>query len=165
VQADPSRYEPHVNLANIYASGNTPRWDLAEKEASIAKKIDADRTAPYALLAAVYASAERWADLDAVLADAEKAIPDNLTPYLRASGALLTTGKDLPRAERYARKYLSQEPEPTATSTGVAHWRLGMILDKQGRTQDAIASLQTATRLEPKFEQAQKDLKRLKAGS
>ena len=165
VQADPNRWEPHANLANIYASGPTPRWDLAEKEAVIAKKLDADRTTPYSVLAAAYASAERWADLDAALAEAEKAIPDNLTPYLRASGALLATGKDLPRAERYARKYLSQEPEPSATSTGVAHWRLGMILDKQGRKQDAIASLQTATRLEPKFEQAQKDLKRIKGGS
>ena len=105
-------YEPHINLASIYASGAAPRWELAEKEALTAKKIDADRTAPYSILAAVYATAERWPELDAVLAEAEKKIPDNLSPYLRASGALLASGKDLARAERYARKYLSQEPEP-----------------------------------------------------
>jgi tetratricopeptide (TPR) repeat protein len=162
VQADPARYEPHVNLASIYTGGTPPRWELAEKEALTAKKIDADRTTPYAVLAAVYVSSERWPELDAVLAEAEKKIPDNLTPYLRASGVLLTSGKDLPRAERYARKYLSQDPEPNSSSPAVAHWRLGLILDKEGKKPEAIGELQTATKLDPKFEQAQKDLKRVK---
>jgi tetratricopeptide (TPR) repeat protein len=162
VVADPSRYEPHANLANIYASGTAPRWELAEKEALTAKKIDPDRTAPYSILAAVYATGERWAELDAVLAEAEKKIPDNLSPYLRASGALLATGKDLARAERYARKYLSQVPEPSATTPAVAHWRLGLILEKEGKKAEAVSELQAATKLDPKFEQAQKDLKRLK---
>jgi len=165
VQADPSRYEPHVNLASIYAGGTPPRWELAEKEALLAKKIDVDRVTPYALLASIYASNERWTELDAELTAAEKQIPDNLVPYLRAAAALLKTGKDLPRAERYARKYLSQEPEPTSNPPAVAHWRLGLILEKEGRQSDAIAELQTATRLDPKFEQAQKDLKRVKVGS
>ncbi len=162
VSADGSRFEPHMNLASIYASGSAPRWELAEKEALTAKKIDPDRTGPYSILAAVYATAERWNELDAVLAEAEKKIPDNLTPYLRASSALLTVNKDLARAERYARKYLAQEPEPNAASPAVAHWRLAAVLEKQGRKSEAITELQTATRLDPKFEQAQKDLKRLR---
>jgi tetratricopeptide (TPR) repeat protein len=165
VQADPSRYEPHVNLASIYGSGASPRWELAEKEALIARRIDPDRATPYGQLAVIYASGERWTDLDAVLAEAEKKIPDNLSPYLRASAALLSTGKDLARAERYARRYLGQEPEPNATSHAVAHWRLGLILEKQGKKADAVAELQQAAKMDPKFEQAQKDLKRLKAGS
>ena len=40
---------------------------------------------------------------------------------------------------------------------------LVLVLEKQGRKADAIAELQTATKLDPKFEQAQKDLKRLRA--
>lgn len=68
----------------------------------------------------------------------------------------------MPRAERYVRKYLSQEPEPSASTPAVAHWRLGLILEKQGRKADAIAEVQEATKLDPKFQQAQKDLKRLK---
>jgi tetratricopeptide (TPR) repeat protein len=124
--------------------------------------MEPDRTAPYSVLAAVYATAERWVELDAVLVEAEKKIPDNLSPYLRASGALLAAGKDLARAERYARKYLTQEPEPNATTHAVAHWRVGLILEKQGRKPEAIAALQTAAKLDPKFEQAQKDLKRLR---
>jgi hypothetical protein len=165
VQADPSRYEPHLSLANVYAAGQTPRYDLAAKEAQIARTLDPDRVAAYGLLAAVYAAQERWADVDAVLADAEKRIPDNLSPYLRTAGTLANTGKDLARAERYARKYLTQEPEPNASSHAVAHWRLASILEKEGRKADAIAELQTSTRMDAKFEPAQKDLKRLRAGS
>jgi tetratricopeptide (TPR) repeat protein len=161
VTADPSRVEPHLNLANIYAGGKTPRYGLAEKEAATAKKIDADRVSAYSILAAVYAAQERWTEMEAVLAEAEKQIPDNLSPYLRVAGTLQNTGKDLPRAERYARKYLTQEPEPTASSHAVAHWRLGLVLEKEGRKSDAVQELRTATKLDPKFEQAQKDLKRL----
>lgn len=47
----------------------------------------------------------------------------------------------------------------------VRAWRLGLILEKAGRQADAIAELQTATTLDPKFEPAAKDLKRLKVGS
>jgi len=162
VQADPSRWEPHANLANIYAGGQSPRYELAEKEAQIVRRLDPDRVVAYGVLASVYSAQERWADLDAVLADAEKRIPDNLSPYLRSAGTLTTTGKDLARAERYARKYVSQEPEPNAPSHAVAHWRLGLVLEKQGRKADAIAELQTAARMDPAFEQAQKDLKRVK---
>jgi len=162
VQADPKRFEPHINLASIYASGASPRWELAEKEAQYARQIEPDRTGPYSVLAAVYAARERWAELDAIVADAEKAIPDNLTPYLRAAATLIGTGKDLGRAERYVRKYLSQEPEPNATNFAGAHYRLAQVLEKQGRNPEAIAELQAALKLDPKFEQAQKDLKRLK---
>lgn len=162
-QANPSRYEPHLNLANIYAGGATPRYELAEKEALIVRKLDADRVGAYSILAAVYAAQECWSDLDAMLAEAEKKIPDNLTPYLRVAGTLQNTGKDLARAERYVRKYRSQEPEPTSSSHAVAHWRLGLVLEKEGRKADAIAEVATATTLDPKFEQAQKDLKRLRS--
>jgi len=162
VQADPKRFEPHINLASIYASGASPRWELAEKEAQYARQIEPDRTGPYSILAAVYAAGGRWAELDAIVADAEKAIPDNLTPYLRAAATLIGTGKDLSRAERYVRKYLSQEPEPNATNFAGAHYRLAQVLEKQGRNPEAIAELQAALKLDPKFEQAQKDLKRLK---
>jgi len=163
IQADPARYEPHASLANIYAGGKTPRYQLAEKEALTAKKVDPDRVGAYSILASVYAAQERWADLDAVLVEAETKVPDNLSPYLRVAGTLQNTGKDLPRAERYARKYLTQEPEPTANSHAVAHWRLGLVLEKEGKKAEALAELKTATSLDPKFEQAQKDLKRLQS--
>jgi tetratricopeptide (TPR) repeat protein len=162
VQADPSRWEPHANLAGIYASGTPSRWELAEKEALTAKKIDPDRSSPYAVLAAAYIAGDRWADLDAILAESERVIPDNLSPYLRAAVSLTTAGKDLPRAERYARKFLTQPPEPTSPARVVGHWRLAQALEKQGRIPEAIAELQAGAKLDSKFEPVQQDLKRLK---
>lgn len=55
-----------------------------------------------------------------------------------------------------------QEPEPVAPSFAIAHWRLGLILEKQGRKSEAIAEIEIATKLDKKFEPAQKDLKRLR---
>ena len=159
-QADPSLYQPHAALMNIYAVRQ--RWDLVEKEALAARHIDPDRVGPYQNLAAVYATQEKWSELEATIAEAEKRIPDCYGPSLRAASALLATGKDLQRAERYARKYLTQEPEPNNASFAFAHWRLGLILEKLGRKAEAISELETASRLDKKFEPAQKDLKRLR---
>jgi tetratricopeptide (TPR) repeat protein len=78
-------------------------------------------------------------------------------------GRCRTQARICPRAERYARKCLSQEPEPTSSSHAVAHWRLGLVLEKEGRKADAVAEIETATKLDPHFEQAQKDLKRLRS--
>lgn len=75
---------------------------------------------------------------------------------------LADSGADNARGDRYLRHYGEQEPEPTAPKLSRAHWKLGQILEKQGRKPDAIAEYQAATRLEPGFEPAQKDLKRLR---
>jgi hypothetical protein len=49
----------------------------------------------------------------------------------------------------------------SASLPAVAHWWLGLILEKQGKEADALSELQAATKLDPRFDQAQKDLKRL----
>lgn len=77
-------------------------------------------------------------------------------------GAYTLRGQDLPRAETYFRKYLTQEPEAAAPDHGAAHWGLGLVLEKEGRKQDAIREVETASRLNPKLEGANKDLRRLK---
>jgi len=100
--------------------------------------------------------------LDAILAQAEKNVPDNLSPYYQAGRLLLNPGSDLPRAENYFRKYLTQEPEPGAPQHAHAYWRLGLALEKQGRKPEAINALETAVRLKPDLAEAKKDLKRLK---
>ena len=65
----------------------------------------------YDLLARVYAATRRWADLDAILGQSEKAVPDDFAPYYQAANILIQDGSDRPRATAYLRKYLSQEPE------------------------------------------------------
>jgi tetratricopeptide (TPR) repeat protein len=113
-------------------------------------------------LARAYALQSRWKDLEAVLATAEKNDSDDLDPYYQAGKALLLQSGETARAERFFRKYLTQEAEGERPDLASAHWRLGLVLGKQGREQEAFAEVEKALQLKPNFEQAKKDLKRFK---
>ena len=108
-----------------------------------------------------YASQSKWAELDRALADAEKNVPDNLNPEFQAARILGEAGAELPRAERYLRNYLKQEPEPKYPTWSRAHYRLGQVLAKQGRKPEASDELQACLKLEPEFKPAQEELKKL----
>ncbi len=54
------------------------------------------------------------------------------------------------------------EPEPGAPMLAGPHWSLAVVLEKLDRKPEAIRELQEALRLKPDFEQAKRDLKRLK---
>ena len=114
------------------------------------------------MLAIAYVSQQKWNDLDAILADGEKNVPDNLQPYFYAGRMLAGSGADNARGERYMRHYLEEEPEPNASKPAFAHWRLGQLLEKEGRKGDAVAEYQKAAQMAPDNEPIQKDLKRLK---
>jgi predicted Zn-dependent protease len=162
VEADPRSYQAQMTLANYYAAQSPPRYDMAEKYAREAVSIAPDRVSGYTALARIYARQQRTADLERVLVDAERNVPDNPSPFLAAASALLGDGKDLPRAESYVRKYLAQEREGNTTTHGVARWRLALVLEKEGRRQEAIAEAENAARLEPKRQEIAKDLARMK---
>jgi tetratricopeptide (TPR) repeat protein len=138
------------------------KFEAAEKHARAALAAEPDRIDAYAGLAAVFAAQERWPELDAILADAERRIPVNYSAHLRAAGELLTTGTDLVRAERYGRLYLTVQAEPTGVSHAEAHRQLALILEALGRRDEAIGALETAIRLDPRLEAARRDLKRLR---
>jgi tetratricopeptide (TPR) repeat protein len=162
VNANPKHYSAHVRLAEFYLSDKVNKPDLAEKAADEAVNADAGRAGAYAALAQIYASQGRLAELDALLAQAEKNVPDDLGAEYRAGRTFLLAGKELARAESYFRNYLGQEPEANEPNAGAAHWRLGLVLEKEGRKSEAVTELQAAVRLDPKLEDAKKDLKRLK---
>jgi tetratricopeptide (TPR) repeat protein len=162
VEANGDDYEARLLLAIHYASDAVKKYDLAEKQARAAIKIDPDRVSAYGLVAALCAQQQRWPELDAVLAEAEANVSDNLRPYYEAGRTLLRAGTELPRAERAFKKYLSQEPEAQSPPLAAAHWRLGQVYEKSERKKEAIAEWEEALRLRPDFEPAKKDLKRLR---
>jgi tetratricopeptide (TPR) repeat protein len=160
--AGPKSYEVLIGASEYYRSSQT-KPDLAEKCAREALKLDPQRTTAYSSLAGLYAVEKRWSSLDEILAESERNVPDDFSPYYEAARSLLTEGADLPRAERYLRKYLTQDPEGETPSLAHAHWRLGLVLKMQGRKPEAIAEVETALRLKPDLGEAKKDLKRLEA--
>jgi tetratricopeptide (TPR) repeat protein len=160
VEAGPASYQAHVNLAN-FCVNPLKRNGEAEALAREALRIDPSRTNAHTALVVSLIAQERWAELDAALAQAEKDVPDDLYPYFRAGQSCLARPNELARGERYFRKYLTQEPEPYRPNHSLAHWRLGQALEKEGRKPEAIAEFQAAVKLDPDSP-ARQDLKRLK---
>ena len=163
VQANPKDYRARINLSRFYANDRSKNYAAAEENAREALKIDPTRSQAWGLMASILALQKKWGDLESTVAQAEKSVPDNLNPYYQAARIMIATGENFPLAEKYLRKYLTQEPEPNAPDFAAAHWQLSQLLEKSGKKQDAIAELQLAVRLKPDFEQAKKDLKRLGA--
>lgn len=161
VEAKPDSIPARLALAGLLAGPKSNRFAEAEAHAREAVKINPSSAGGHGALAGLLAAQEKWADLDAALALAEKSVPDNLVPYYRAGNVCLGRGKELPRAEGYFRKYLTQENEAASPTHADAHWRLGLVFEKQGKKAEAIAELQAALKLDPNSN-AKQDLKRLK---
>ncbi|HYR90139.1 MAG TPA: tetratricopeptide repeat protein [Terriglobia bacterium] len=157
----PAEYDSQAALAEFYASDSQKKFALAEKHARIALSEDNGQSRAYAVLASVFALQQRLPELDDVLSQAEKNIPDDFVPYYASGRALLSSGGDPRRAERHLRKYLTQEPEGNTPGHAKAHWQLALALERQGQKTEAIAELRIAVRLDPDLDEASRDLRRL----
>lgn len=160
----PTRYGPQITLASWYMDDSRKSWDEALRHARAALAIDAQRVGAHAAFATIYSKLGRWDDLDRSLADAAQALPDNRQAHYVAGRTLVVAKTEPARAEKYLRSYLEVEPEIGAPSHGAAHWRLGLALEQQGRPAEAKAEIEKALALDPKLDEARKDLKRLKKG-
>jgi tetratricopeptide (TPR) repeat protein len=160
LQADPNSYEARVLLAQIHWLQKN--YSAAEEDGRAAIRMHSERIDGYNTLARVQADSRRVPDLEATLAAAERAIPDDLSPYFFAARRLLVAGGDPDRAQAWLRKYLASEPEGDAPTKAMAHWQLGLALEKCGRKPEAIAELQAAVRLDSSLQGARQDLKRLR---
>src|SRR5450755_3225705 len=149
-------HNPRVlrEAAAFYSSDSQKKYDIAEKQALEAVQLNEGQAAPYVALAIAYANQDRWKDLDAILAQSEKNVPDDFGAHYQSAKVLLLSGKDISRAERYLRKYLTIEPEAGEPPWAGAHWRLGQVLEKEDRKTEAITEIQEAVRLQPDLKSA-----------
>ncbi|HEV2426437.1 MAG TPA: tetratricopeptide repeat protein [Terriglobia bacterium] len=163
--ASPDDYHVLTRVAGFYQRPPAPRLDQARRYANQAIKAYPSRAEAYSLLASACAAEGRWKELQAALAEASENVPDDLDPYYRAGLAILNHDAPdagaLARAESYFRKYLSADPEGGEPTLAHAHWRLGLVLEKEGRKPEATAELAAAVRLNPDLNAARKDLSRL----
>ena len=162
IAASPKSYDALVQLAGFYAGEKHRDYEKSDKYLRQALQVDPGRSGAYAVLAQTLVLREKWTELDQLLAQAEKSCPEDFSYYYQAARVLLNTGKDNDRAERYFRKYLTQEPEVGRPSWAHAHWRLGLVLEKQGKKDQARREIETALKLNPELKAAEKDLKRVK---
>jgi predicted Zn-dependent protease len=110
VQSARSSYGARMELARYYLD---PMHDLssAEAEAREAVRIDPSRADGYSVLAQVYGSTGRWREVDEIVAEARKQVPDDLAPLYYAATGAITAGQDEARAQALLRQYLKTEPE------------------------------------------------------
>jgi len=134
VQANPSFYRARIELATFYCCfARSKKFDLAVREAMAARAVDAGQSGAYDVMARVYASEQRWSELDAILAESEKNVSDDLSPYYQAARVLISRNSDLARADRYLRKHLSQEPEGRQPTVADGRKLLASIMDRHAR--------------------------------
>jgi len=126
VEAAKSKYKIRIALAQFYTKERV-NWDAAAENARAAIEIDPTRADGYSILAAAYAAQGKWPELEATLAAADRAIPDDLTPHFRAAEAAITAGSNYAGARADLRKYLSQEPEGNQPTLADARQKLGEI--------------------------------------
>ena len=160
--ANPKSYDALVQLGAFYAGEKWRDFTKSDKYVHDALQIDPGRAGAYTVMAQTLVLREKWTDLDQLLGQAERACPEDFSYYFQAARVLLNTGKDNERAERFLRKYLTQEPEVGRPSWAHAHWRLGLVLEKEGKKDQARQEIETALKLNPDLKAAEKDLKRVK---
>jgi tetratricopeptide (TPR) repeat protein len=164
VESNPRNHEAQTTLAAFYVNSKQPNFSAAEQHARAALDLNSDRVDAYRLLAYILVMEKRLDEAARVVARAESAVPDDLSPLVYIARAMLRDNVELPKAEAYLKKYLSEtkEPEPNAPSIAGVHWSLGLVYEKEGRIADARSELETALKLKSDFEPAKRDLKRLK---
>jgi tetratricopeptide (TPR) repeat protein len=163
VQAAPSFYRARASLATYYCGEKTCEAPAAAERAALdAIAVDPGAAPSYEVLARVYVVEKRWADLEALLNRAEKAVPDNAGPFYSAADRLIESGQDFNRAERYLQRYLGQPPEGREPTMAEARCLLAEMYERSGRKDDALRQLDLALRIQPDYEPAKKDLNRLR---
>jgi Tfp pilus assembly protein PilF len=101
---------------------------------------------------------EAFAVFDSILA----AHPDELNAryHIGRTGAL--SGKQLDRAEQELKAFLEATPRENAPRPASAHWRLGMVYEKQGKKDLAAEEYRRSLAVDPGYEEAKKSLAKLK---
>jgi Tfp pilus assembly protein PilF len=162
--ADPEGYAAHIGLGSCLLTAGGDKLRGAEDEAKKALALDPSRIDSYRLLAALYVTTARWDNLDANLNRARAAVPDDFGAEYVAAQTILerNIGLQLPRAERCLRSYLSQPSEGLEPTMAMAHWRLGVVLEKESHKGAALKELQTAVSMDSSLDGAKRDLNRLR---
>lgn len=165
IAANANDYDSHSALAAalLEQTGDQKLLAEAESEANRARTLDGGRIGAYNSLAIVYARSGRWSELDTLLKQAKAAVPEDHAPGYRVAVAILNgnMSAQLQRAAELLQEYLSHPVEGEEPTHARAHWRLGQVLEKQGRKSDAVRELQTAVQMDGSLDGAKKDLKRL----
>ena len=137
-----------------------------EREYVAAVAENPDSVVAHLSLSVFYQNAQRWDEAFAVLDRLLAAKPDDVRAHYQIGRAAALSGKQLERGEQSLKLWIARPPDDALITTrSGAHFRLGMVYDKQGKVDLARAEYEEALRINSRNEDARKALDRLKTAS
>ena len=151
---DPKR--GHLFAARVYLA----KKNLTQAEAEIkeAVKIAPDDSDVHYQLGRFYQDTEDYINAFAAFQKALDVDPDHMGALYQIGRTAVFSGVELDFGIECLKRYLKNEPGPNEPTHAHAHWRLGMIYEKQGDTDGARAEYEKALALDPDNEQAKEAL-------
>jgi tetratricopeptide (TPR) repeat protein len=159
LRVDPVR--GHIAWAQVHAHDRDSTAALASLRRALAAD-PPDATLGRQALAGWYTQRGRHAAARALWTERLAAVPGDLYARYMLARIASMSGTDLDEAVGHLRAYLAVPPAPGSAPWYAAHWRLGLVYEKQGRRAEAIAELEQALRLQPASEAVRKDLERIR---
>ncbi|MEA2560247.1 MAG: hypothetical protein QOH06_1751 [Acidobacteriota bacterium] len=146
-------------LASIHLRQKDPAQ--AEREYQAAIQEAPKNLRPRMGLAYLYQSQSRWADAFDALEGALQLDPGNWDIQYQIGRTGAFSGQRLDRAEEVLKKYLGHTPIGEDPPLAGAHFRLGMVYEKQGDPAQAREHYRKSLELDPANEDVRKALERL----
>jgi Tfp pilus assembly protein PilF len=150
----------HQMMARIFMKKKD--YESAEKEYLSLVELKPQSADSYFGLGRFYQEAKWW---DKAFAAFEKALEidkTNLISLYQMGRTGAFSGQNLDRAVECLKIYLQHEPPQGAPTWGNAHWRLGMVYEKQGHKDLARKEFEEALKLDPDDKKVKEALENLK---
>lgn len=156
---DPSR--GHPLMAQVFVKNKD--YESAEKEYMALLEMNRHDADSHYQLGFFYQTAEWWDKASAAFEKALEIEPKHMNALYQMGRTGVFSGENLNRAAECLKLYLTLEPGPGSPTLGNAHWRLGMIYEKQGNEDLAKAEYEAALKLDPNDTNAKEALEKLQS--
>jgi tetratricopeptide (TPR) repeat protein len=153
------KYDRAAGLrAQMRLAMHEKNWGQAIKFGEAAVALKPDDSAMRQQLVVLYQQAKRWPDAYAAVKKWIAEAPKSNNAQYQLGRLAAESGQYLPEGEAALRMYLkmpreAQDPQPKS-----AHYRLGQVLAKAGRKDEARVALQAALKLDPSMKEAKEAL-------
>jgi len=155
----PSSAVVHAAVGDVaFRSGN---FADAEKEYRAAIEASHGSALTWFNLALFFRHQQRWNDMEDAIQHAVSAQLDRPEIIMESGEVLLRSGRNVPAAVQYLRRYLALNSKVEEAPAFKAHYLLGTALEKQGDKQGAAQEYRAALSLAKNFSRAQEALDRL----
>jgi tetratricopeptide (TPR) repeat protein len=152
----------HLAFAQVYLSENDAA--KAEQEYIAITELDPNNQAHRNNLGLFYVNQGKYDQARNIFLTLNEAAPQE-TAYIYQLGKIaLLSGKDLDKGLEYFQEYLKVEPKPDYPTWADAHWRMGLIQEKLGSKDKAVAEYQKALELNPQHKFAKESLSKIRGG-